>query len=156
MADKRKNTRAYTRVNPDIPMHIYLPQAGRKNLNKKRIDPNPTWKPRSNVSVNSPYQLVVGRESSSLSSGSENTRLLGGLFSTPLQDESIFQEKDMSPERNASPRPDLMVDMNHRLGLKSSFEDHFNPRAIPYMETNLIDLDDPANSEVTSADPKEV
>ena len=52
--------------------------------------------------------------------------------------------------------PDLMIDMNRRLGFKSSFEDPFNPREVPYMETNLIDLDDPGDSEATSADPKEV
>ena len=46
--------------------------------------------------------------------------------------------------------------MNHRLGLRSSFDDPFNPRAAPYIEPNLIDINDPANSEATSADPKEV
>ena len=68
MVDKRKNTRAYMRANPNVTMYTNLPQGGRKNLNKKKIGPNPTWKPRSNVSVNSPYQPVVGRESASLSS----------------------------------------------------------------------------------------
>ena len=115
MANKRKNTRAYIRANLDVLMYTDLPQGGRKNLNNKKIDPNPTWKPRSNVSVNSPYQPMVGRESASLSSESKNTRLLEGLFSTPLIDERFFQDKDMSPVGNASPRPDLMVDMNHRL-----------------------------------------
>lgn len=46
--------------------------------------------------------------------------------------------------------------MNHRLGIKSSFEDPFNSRAIPYMETNLIDQDDLADSKATFIDPKEV
>ena len=42
MANKRKNTRAYTRANPDVPMYTNLPQGGRNNLNKKKVDPNPT------------------------------------------------------------------------------------------------------------------
>ena len=62
----------------------------------------------------------------------------------------------MSPVGNASPRQDLIAEMNHRLGYKNAFEDPFNPRVVPYMETNLIDLDDPANSKATSIDPKEV
>ena len=55
MDDKKKNTRAYMRANPNVPMYIDLPQGGQKNLNKKRADSNPTWKPRSSVSVNSLY-----------------------------------------------------------------------------------------------------
>lgn len=46
--------------------------------------------------------------------------------------------------------------MNHRIGLKISLEDPFNPTVVPYMETNLIDLDGPTNLEATSADLKEV
>lgn len=46
--------------------------------------------------------------------------------------------------------------MNYRLGFRSSFDKTFNPRATPYVEPNLIDLDDPADSETTSANPKEV
>ena len=46
--------------------------------------------------------------------------------------------------------------MNHRLGYKNFIEDPFNPRVVPYVERNLIDLDDPANLEATSIDPKEV
>ena len=89
MADRRKNTRAYTRANLDIPMYTDLPQGGRKNLNKKREDPNPTWKTRGSISVNSQYQPVARRESS-LSSESKNTRLLGGIFITPLPDERTY------------------------------------------------------------------
>ena len=119
MANKRKHTRAYTRANLDVPMYTDLPQGGRKNLNKKKADPNPTWKPRGSISVNSQYQLVGRRESSSLSSESENTRLLGGIFSTPLLDEIIHQYKDMSPIWKRSPILDLIAKMSHRLGLKS-------------------------------------
>lgn len=90
MVDKRKNTRAYMRANPNVPMYADLPQGGRKNLSKKRMGPNPKWKTRGSVSINSQYQPVVGRESSSLSSESETTRLLGGIFSTPSQDERVY------------------------------------------------------------------
>ena len=79
MADGRKNTRAYTRANPDIPMYTNLPQGGRRNLNKKKADPNPTWKTKGSISVNSQYQPVA-RRGSSLSSELENTRILGGIF----------------------------------------------------------------------------
>ena len=61
----------------------------------------------------------------------------------------------MSPIGNASLRKNLISKMKHRLGLKSSFGDPLNPRAIPHIEPNLIDLDEPANSEATSTDPKE-
>lgn len=64
MANKRKNTRAYMRANPDVSMYTDLPQGCRKNQNKKKTDPNPTWKPRGNVPINSCYQPVIGRESS--------------------------------------------------------------------------------------------
>ena len=43
--------------------------------------------------------------------------------------------------------------MNHKLGYVNVMKDH---RRVPYVETNLIDLDDPSNSEATSIDPKEV
>ena len=56
----------------------------------------------------------------------------------------------------ASSRQDLIVDMNYRLGFRSSFDNPFNPRVVPYVEPNLIDLDDPTDSKATSADPKEV
>ena len=48
MADRRKNTRAYTRANRDIPMYTDLPHGGRKNLNKKKVDTNPTCQTRGN------------------------------------------------------------------------------------------------------------
>ena len=99
---------------------------------------------------------MARRESSSLNFESETTRLLGGIFSTPLPDERIYQDKNMSPIGNASLRLDLISKMNHRLGCKSSFGDPFNPRVVPYMEPNLIDLDDPTDSKATSIDPKEV
>ena len=146
MADKRKNTRAYMRANPNVPMYTDLPQGGRKNQNKKRIDPNPTWKPRGNAFINSQYQLVLGREYSSLSFESKTTRLLGSIFSTPLPDERVFQDKDVSMVGIASSRPDPIADMNYRLGFRSSFDDPFNPRVAPYVEPNLIDLDYPTNS----------
>ena len=69
---------------------------------------------------------MVGRESSSLSFESETTRLLGGIFSTPLKDERIYQDNNMPLVGNASQMPDLIADMNHRIGFSSSFEDPFN------------------------------
>ena len=110
-ANRRKNKRAYTRANPNVPMCTDLPHGGRKNLNKKKLDQNSSWKTRGSTSINSQYQLVARRESS-LSSESENTRLLGGIFSTPILDERTYQDKDMSLVRNRSPRPELMAEMN--------------------------------------------
>ena len=55
MADRRKNTSAYTRANLDVPMFTNLPHGGRKKLNKKKADPNPTWETRGSTSVNSQY-----------------------------------------------------------------------------------------------------
>ena len=96
MADKRKNTRVYTRANHDIPLYIDLPQGGRKNQGKKKVDLNPTWEPRSNTSVYPQYQPVVGRKSSSLSFESKTTRLLGGIFSTPVQEDHVYQDNNVS------------------------------------------------------------
>ena len=156
MADRRKNTRAYTRANFDVPMYTDLPRGGRKNLNKKKADPNPTLKIRGNTSVNSQYQAVPRRESS-LSSESENIRLLGGIFSTPIPDEKTYQDKDISPVGIGSPRLELMAKMNQKLqGLKRSFGNPFISKAASSIEPNLIDLDDPIDSEATSIDPKEL
>ena len=46
--------------------------------------------------------------------------------------------------------------MNHKPRLRSSFDDPFNPRTAPYTEPNVIDMDDPADLEATSANPKDV
>ena len=62
MADKRKNTRDYMRANPDVTMYTDLPQGGRKNQNKKKVEVNPTCKPRGSVLVNSQYQSMIGRD----------------------------------------------------------------------------------------------
>lgn len=156
MADTRKSTQAYARASRDIPLHTNLPQGGRKNQNKKKVDINPTLKPRCSTSVSSQYQPVVGREFYLLTSESKTTRLLGGIFSTPVQDEIIYQDKDMSPMGDALHRLDVMAKMNHRFGYKIVMEDPFNPRIVPYMETNLIDYEDPIDSEATAVDPKEV
>ena len=40
MADKRKNTRAYIRANPIVPLYNDFPQGGRKNLKKKNVGTN--------------------------------------------------------------------------------------------------------------------
>ena len=64
-------------------------------------------------------------------------RLLGGMFSTPLPDERTYQDKEMSQVGNVSPIPDPIAKMNHRLGLKNSFQDPLNPRVVPHMELIL-------------------
>ena len=73
----------------------------------------------------------------------------GAMFSTPLQEDQVYHDKNVSLVKDTLHRSD----MNHRLGYGNFMKD---PRIVPYMETNLIDLDDPIDSEVTSADPKEV
>ena len=45
------------------------------------------------------------------------------------------------------------LEMNHRSGYGNSMKDH---RMVPCAETNLIDLDDPTDSNATFLDPKEV
>ena len=62
----------------------------------------------------------------------------------------------MSPVGTRSPRLELVAKVNQRLGPKSSFGDPFNSKAISYVEPNLIDLDDPVDSEATSIDPKDL
>ena len=46
--------------------------------------------------------------------------------------------------------------MNHRWGYKNNLEAIFNFRQVPYVERNLIDLDDRADLETTYADPDEL
>ena len=156
MDHKRKNIRAYTRANLEVTLYTDLPKGSRKNLNKKKIALNPTWKPSGSLSVKSQYQPMVGRESSLLSSKLETTRLLGVIFSTSLQEEREYQDKNMSPMGDALHRLDVMAEMNHRMGYKNVMKDPFNPREVTYVETNLIDLDDLANSEETSTNKKQV
>ena len=50
----------------------------------------------------------------------------------------------------------FIKEMNHKMAYRNAMENSFNPRQVPYVETNLIDLDDPVDSEATSIDPKEV
>lgn len=51
-------------------------------------------------------------------------------------------------------RLDVIKEMNQRLGYRNSVDTTFNPRQVLYVETNLIDLDDPVDSEATFVDPK--
>ena len=91
---------------------------------------------------------MVGRESSSLSSELETTRLLGGILSNPVQDH-IYHDKNVSSLGDTFHRSE----MNYKLGYGNAMKDH---KTVPFMETNLIDLDDPIDSEATSTNPKEV
>lgn len=93
MSDKRKNTRTFTKTNPEVSLYTELPHVGRKNQAKKKGDPNQTWKPRDSVYVHSQYQPVIERESSSINYESETTRLLGEVFTIPLLEERIYQDK---------------------------------------------------------------
>lgn len=106
--------------------------------------------------MHSQYQPVVERESSSLSSKSENTRLLGGILTTPIQAEKVYHDKNVSSIGDIPCRPNVMKEMNHRLGYKNTLDVFFNLRQTPYVEINLIDLDDPVDSEATYANPEEV
>ena len=53
-------------------------------------------------------------------------------------------------------RPNVIGEMNHKLGYGNVMKDLFDPRVVLYGETNLIDLDDHTNSEVTSTNLEEV
>ena len=99
----------------------------RKNKGKKKVDLNPTWKPRSNTSVYPQYQLVVvGKESSSLSSQSETTRILGGIISTLVQEDHIYHDKNASSVGDTFHRSE----MNYRLGYENTMKDH---SAVPFV-----------------------
>ena len=62
----------------------------------------------------------------------------------------------MSPVGTRSPRPELIAEMNKKLGPKSSFGDPFNSKYVSYLQANLIDLGDPIDSKANSIDPKEL
>ena len=66
-----------------------------------------------------------------------------------MQEDHIYHDKNVSLVGVMFHR----LEMNHRLGYGNAMKDH---KIVPFMETNLIDLDDPTNSEVTFANPKEV
>ena len=89
MVDKRKNTRAYVKANPDIPLYEELPVGNRRNNTKKKGEAIHTWKPRENVHSN-PLYHAASRETSSMSSESKNTRLFSRTFSTPLYADQDF------------------------------------------------------------------
>ena len=65
MADKKKNAHAFTKDHPEISLYIELNPGGRKNQNKKKVDPNPTRIPRGSVSAHSQYNHVTKKESPS-------------------------------------------------------------------------------------------
>ena len=96
MADKRKNTMAYVKANPDIHLYKELPIVNRRNNTKKKGEVVHTWKPRDNVHSNPLYHNTI-RETSSLSLESKNTRLFSGTFSTPLYANQDFQDKTIPP-----------------------------------------------------------
>ena len=83
MADRRKATRSYTEANFEVSLHEELPPVSRKNGYKKRGETGHTQRPRDNTH-NNPQ---ANRETPSLSSKSKTTRLFGGIFSTPHQED---------------------------------------------------------------------
>ena len=74
-----------------------------------------------------------------LSSKLETTRLLGGIFSTPMQEDHVYHDKNVSLVGDTFHRSE----MNYRLGYGNTMKDR---KIVPFVETNLIDLDDPADS----------
>ena len=62
----------------------------------------------------------------------------------------------MSLVGTRSPRHELIAKMNQIFGLQSSFGNPFISKAISHTKPNLIDLDEPIDSEATSIDPKEL
>ena len=74
---------------------------------------------------------------------------MGGIFITLVQVDHVYHDNNASSIGDTFHRSE----MNYRLGYGNTMKDH---RSIPFMETNLIDLDDLADSEATFANPKGV
>ena len=64
MTDRKKNTRAFTKTNPDVPLYGELPPITRKNNNKKKGEAIHTWRPRKNTHDNSSTHYTDRRTSS--------------------------------------------------------------------------------------------
>ncbi len=68
----------------------------RRNNNKKKGKVVHTWRPRDSVHDNPLYQNK-SRETSSISSKSNNTKIFSGTFSTSLYANQDFQDKAIPP-----------------------------------------------------------
>ena len=150
MAEKRKNTRAFTKNHPEIPLLAKLPSRVKKNQNKKRSDSS-TWVPRSNLSPQSLCHPIEEREFSSNSTESEAAALLGETFSAPSKN---FQDKDTSPVINFPYRSNIPNEIDHSWGYRENMEMGFNPRQEPYV-ANLMDFD-LVDSEAAATDHEEL
>ena len=107
MIDRRKNTRAYMKENLEVPLYTELPHDGRKNKPIKKGDPNCTLEPTDNATTHFKYHHVMDRESSSLNFESENSRLLGEIFRTPLLEEIIYLDNTISSIGDTTFRPNM-------------------------------------------------
>ena len=150
MAEKRKNTRAFTKNHPEISLLSDLPPGTKRNQNKKRSD-NSTWVPRSNLSPQSLSHPTEEREFSSNSTESEGVALLGETF---LASPKNFQDKSMSPAVNFPYRSNIENEINHSWGYRENMEMDFNPRQEPYV-ANLMDFD-LVESKVATTDHEEL
>ena len=140
MADRKKNTRAFAKTNPNIPLYCELPPVVRKNNNKKKGDAIHTWRLIENMHDNKSIHGIIKR-TSSLSSKSENTRLFSGTFSTPFYLEQDFQDKVASP--TSEPMSKSMNPKGTCKPVRSSPTQHKDSQSnfMPFVEKNLIDLD---------------
>lgn len=150
MAEKKKNTRAFTKNHPEIPLLSELPPGVKRNQNKKRSDSS-TWVPRSNLSPQSFSHPIEDREFSSNSTESEAVALLGKTFSAPSKK---FQDKGMSPMVNFPYRSNIANEVDHSWGYRENMERGFSPGQEPYV-ANLMDFD-PIESEAATTDHEEL
>ena len=99
---------------------------------------------------------MIEIESLSLNFESENTRLLGEIFSTPLPEEKIYHDKFFSSIVDTTFKPNMSKEINQRCGYKNTLNIKLNLGKVSYIERNLIDLDDLVDLENTSIDPDEL
>ena len=118
MTEKRKNTRAFTKNHPEIPLLAELPLGVKRNQNKKRFDSS-TWVPRSNLSPQSLCHPIEEGEFSSKSTKSEGVALLGETF---LASPKNFQDKSISPVVNFPYRSNIANEINHSWGYRENME----------------------------------
>ena len=74
------------------------------------------------------------------------------MFTTPLLEERIFQDKIVSSLGDTPFRPNVSKEVYHRWGYKNTLTFGPNIREFLYIERNLIDLDDLVALKTTSLD----
>ena len=75
MDDKRKNTRAYAKENPDVFIYDEFPLVTRKNNNNKKGEVMQTWRPRDSAHDN-PSNHNTSKRTSYLSSKSKKYHII--------------------------------------------------------------------------------